>query len=320
MSGLVSRAQKLTAIYIVVALSWVLISDLVLAQFSATTTIFPFIYSLGKAWLFVGVTSALLYRLLRRYHQFDDELLRQLRENEERHLAQELSRQSTEHLRKLSRRLLSVQEEERRALARELHDGLGQQLTALKLNLGVLGRSLTNAAHQHRIADCLEIVDHTLEHIRDTARDLRPAMLDDLGLSSALHWYARRQVERTGCAIEVQDRIPPLSPELETAIFRIVQEAVNNAIRHGQAHCITITVKADNRELAVTIQDNGGGFETETPSTPCESGMGLINMRERTELLGGHFNLTTQPGVGTLIHATLPLLGERHELDPDFTG
>lgn len=320
MGHIASRAQRLTAIYVIVALSWVLISDLFLAQFSATTTVFPLIYSIGKAWLFIGFTSALLYRLLCRYQKFDEELLSQLQETEQRYLAQELSRQSAEHLRKLSRRLLSVQEEERRALARELHDDLGQQLTALKLNLGVLGRSLTNAANQRRIADCLEIVDHTLEHIRNTARDLRPAMLDDLGLSSALHWYARRQAERTGCVIEVHDRIPTLSPELETAIFRIVQEAVNNAIRHGQAHFITITITANNHELMVTIQDNGDGFESEMTSTPCESGMGLINMRERTELLGGRFNLTTQPRVGTLIQATLPLLEECDEPDPDSIG
>ncbi|MCP5127382.1 MAG: sensor histidine kinase [Gammaproteobacteria bacterium] len=317
MDRTVSRAQKLTALYTIVALSWVLISDLFLAQFSASTAVLPFIYSIGKGWLFIGVTSALLYRLLCRYQKFDEELLRQLRENQQRHLAQELSRQSAEYLRKLSRRLLSVQEEERRALARELHDDLGQQLTALKLNLGILGRNLTNAGNQRRIADCLEIVDHTLEHIRDTARNLRPAMLDDLGLSSALHWFARRQTERTGCVIKVQDHLPPLSAELEIAVFRIAQEAVNNAIRHGQAQSIIIAIHTDDQELTLTIQDNGGGFELETPPTHCEPGMGLSNMRERAELLGGQWTLASRPGEGATVKVILPLLEKRYESDPD---
>ncbi|MBK8754123.1 MAG: PAS domain-containing protein [Candidatus Competibacteraceae bacterium] len=225
----------------------------------------------------------------------------------ERKQAEELLQASSQRLKALSRRLLLVQEEERRTLARELHDDFGQQLTALKLNLGLLNnRSLDTVGHR-RIADCLEIVNHTLERVRDTALNLRPSILDDLGLSAALHWYARRQAERAGCVIEVRDCVPPLSPDLETAVFRIVQEAVNNAIRHSAARTIDIAVEISHQRLLLAIRDDGTGFAPEEKPTEDRRGMGLMNMRERVELLGGQFALTSWQGGGTVIEAEIPL-------------
>lgn len=215
---------------------------------------------------------------------------------------------SSHHLQQLSRRLLSVQEEERRALARELHDDFGQQLAALKLNLGLLNGSALDAVGHRRIADCLEIVNHTLERVRDTALNLRPSMLDDLGLSAALHWYTRRQAERAGCVIVVRDCVPPLSPDMETAVFRIVQEAVNNAIQHGRARNIDITIKVANQRLLLAIRDDGAGFTlTNAKSVEDRRGMGLMNMRERVELLGGQFALVSRLGDGAAIEAEIPL-------------
>ena len=133
-------------------------------------------------------------------------------------------------------------------------------------------------------------------------------MLDDLGLVEALHWYARSQAERAGCVIEVQDQLPALlSPKLETAVFRIVQEAVNNAIRHGDAGRIDIVVAVDCGELALTIQDDGAGFDTDALSAEDESGLGLISMRERAELLGGRFALANRLGGGVRVEVTIPL-------------
>ncbi len=216
--------------------------------------------------------------------------------------------ENTERLQQLSRRLLSVQEEERRALARELHDDFGQQLTALKLNLALLERDLRDPTHRNRLHDCIQIIEHTREHIQNTARRLHPSILDDLGLVEALYWYARSQAQRAGCVIEVQDRLPALlSPKLETAVFRIVQEAVNNAIRHGAARRIDIAVAVDCGELALAIQDDGAGFDPDALPTDSESGLGLISMRERAELLGGRFALASRLGGGVRVEVTIPL-------------
>lgn len=213
-------------------------------------------------------------------------------------------------LRQLSQRVISIQEEERRALARELHDDFGQQLAALKLNLGMLSRNLNDAASRRQVADCLEIADHVLERFRDTARDLRPDVLDDLGLSAALHWYARRQADRADCEIVVRDRLPTLPSEIEIAVFRIVQEAVDNAIRHGKARRIAIAVEATDQRLALIVQDDGGGFDSEAvfASHEADVGLGLLGMRERAELLGGRFSLVGRPGEGTVIEVTIPLV------------
>lgn len=217
--------------------------------------------------------------------------------------------ESAERLQQISRRLLSVQEEERRSLARELHDDFGQQLAALKINLAMLERDLQKSTHRHHLADCIQIVEYAQQQIQDTARRLRPAMLDDLGLAEALHWYTRGQSERTGCVIEVRDRLVPLSPELETAAFRIVQEAVNNAIRHGTPHRIAIAIAVDGGELSLMIQDDGAGFDPDAVPDWSKSGLGLIGMRERVELLGGRFRLVSRPGAGARIEATIPLGG-----------
>ncbi len=216
--------------------------------------------------------------------------------------------ENAERLQQLSRRLLSVQEEERRALARELHDDFGQQLAALKLNLAMLERDLRDPMHRNRLNDCIQIIEYTREHIQNTARRLHPSILDDLGLVEALHWYARSQAERAGCVIEVQDQLPTLlSPKLETTVFRIVQEAVNNAIRHGDAGRIDIVVAIDCGELALTIQDDGAGFDTDALPAEDESGLGLISMRERAELLGGRFALANRLGGGVRVEVTIPL-------------
>ncbi len=215
-----------------------------------------------------------------------------------------------EHLQQLSRRLFSVQEAERRRLARELHDDFGQQLAALKLNLATLSRQLCATENQHYVTDSLEIVTHTLERLRNVALDLRPSVLDDLGLAAALHGYARRQAERAGCKIAVWDQLSPLSSEIETAAFRIVQEAVNNAIRHGAAPIIVVIAEVCKQVLWLTIRDDGCGFDPLTIAASGHTGLGLSSMRERTELLNGRFRLASRPGRGVVIEVTIPVSEE----------
>jgi signal transduction histidine kinase len=210
-----------------------------------------------------------------------------------------------------SRQLLETQEFERRMLARELHDEIGQQLGALKLHLRVLGRGANDAQQISRLAECLEIVDATIAAIRNRALELRPSMLDDFGLQAALDWYCSRQAERSGASIEVVldglEQRP--SPDVETACFRIVQEAVNNALRHGESHQIAIRLSDLDQQIALRIQDDGRGFMVPTvqAGTAGGAGFGISSMRERAELLGGSFSITSTPGVGTLVEAMIPL-------------
>jgi PAS domain S-box-containing protein len=209
-----------------------------------------------------------------------------------------------ERLQSLSRRLLSVQEDEKRALARELHDEIGQQLAALKLNLTVLLRGGAPTPATQRLTDCIEIADLTIERIRDAALNLRPSVLDDLGLAAALHWYARRQAERARCRIEVHASVPPLPGDIETAVFRIVQEAVNNAIRHGRAQRIDVALDLKDDWVCLRVADDGGGFDA---ATLCAPSTGLLSMRERAELLGGRFGIDSRRGAGTRVEADIPL-------------
>jgi len=218
----------------------------------------------------------------------------------------------SQRLAHLSRRLLSVQEEERRALARELHDHVGQQLAALKLNLERIRHAHPELAEEMRLTDSLEITDDTMRQIGDTSFDLRPSILDDFGLSPAVRWYAQRQEKRSGLHIVVRAEVEQRLPDhIETAAFRIVQEAVNNAIRHGgSATRVSVALTIDRNWLSLNISDDGCGFDPEalTDLGGEAGGMGLLSMRERAELLGGQFRLRTAPGAGASVEARLPLV------------
>lgn len=210
----------------------------------------------------------------------------------------------------LSRQLLSVQEEERRALARELHDHIGQQLAALKLNLEALRRRHASLAGEPRLFDSLEIIDQAIHQIGDTSLDLRPSMLDDFGLCAALRSYVRRQQIRSGCEITLHGSVEPRLPDhVETAAFRIVQEAVRNAIRHGAATHVHVEIELQADGLVVSVQDDGSGFDPASPASAdrATGGMGLLSMRERAELLGGEFRLSASVGAGTSLRVRLPV-------------
>lgn len=225
--------------------------------------------------------------------------------------SEQAHRDSELRLMSLSRQMLHVQEEERRVLARELHDEVGQQLAALKLNLQTLSRDRQWEGAESRLTDCLEIVETTLGQIRFRALDLRPSVLDDLGLVAALRWYASRQSERAGCAVSVDvgsiTERPPA--EVETVAFRIVQEAVNNALRHGQAKNVAISARLNHDRMVVRVRDDGRGFDVGQALERGHSGkaMGLLGMQERAGLVGGSLELRSTPGAGAEVIATLPL-------------
>lgn len=208
-----------------------------------------------------------------------------------------------EQLRALAMRLAEVEEDERRRLARELHDRVGQNLTALGINLNVLGSQLppeTAARMGARLADCLTLVEETTGHIRDVMAELRPAVLDDYGLLAALHWYGQRFSQRTGLAVAVQgeELTPRLPPAVETALFRIAQEALTNVARHAQASQVTVTLERVDGGIRLVIADDGVGFD---PAVRRRGGWGLMTMRERAEAVGGRLRLDSAPGKGTRV-------------------
>lgn len=229
--------------------------------------------------------------------------------------------QAEEGMRRLSRQLLEVQENERRHLARELHDEVMQTLTALKLSLGAAAQAPTIATRQ--LEESVETVDDLVEQVRSLSLDLRPSMLDDLGLVPALEWYCQRQSRRL--AVPIAFFTAPFSsrpsPEVETTCFRVVQEALTNTAKHSQATQVKVTLQQRDSTLQITIRDNGVGFDTATMHVHSErgSGIGLRGMEERLRLVEGQLDITTAPGHGTEIRARVPMTEIAAEYIPAFT-
>ena len=252
---------------------------------------------------------------------------RELREAEVRRskrLADEALRQANLRLRALSSRMLGIQESERRRLARELHDQIGQALTAVKINLqSLLLHSDTLRAAPH-IEDSIQIVDATIAQVRDLSLALRPPQLDDLGLTAALRWHLDRQARASGIAFrfDADPTIDGLDPDLQVACFRIVQEAVNNALRHARAREIRVLLRADSSELSVLVGDDGAGFDVDAARNDAATGrsLGLISMEERASLAGGRLECRSAPGKGAEIHARLPLHGSAADAVPERSG
>ncbi|HET7731119.1 MAG TPA: ATP-binding protein [Usitatibacter sp.] len=216
-----------------------------------------------------------------------------------------------QRVQRISKRLLTVQEEERRALALELHDDLGQSLAAQKIALHQLRERLAATAEAEPLRACQEITDDILARVRGIAYALRPPQLDQLGLAAALQALARAQREATG--VEVECRCAPLPQRppmaVENACFRIAQEALNNATRHGRATQVVIEVEVKDRILRLAVRDNGVGFEeAEASQRAVRSGsLGLIGMAERAELAGGRLRIRSVAGAGTTVSATFAL-------------
>lgn len=266
--------------------------------------------------LLLSAAFAVVIRDNRQRRVAEYELKRSNEELETRVAARTAEQRLAEsRLRELSRRLLRVQEEERRALARELHDEVGQLLGAIKLNLKALANGGPDGAA--RIRDGLEIVNATIAQIRDRALDLRPALLDDLGLAAALDWLCRQQAQRSGVAIAFASTpLPTLAPDLATAVYRVAQEGITNALKHTRAGQIEIDIRAADDHLDLAITDNGQGFDI----TCISPGVGLPGMRERIETLGGRLELKSTPGKGTRIYVHFELSNDDAPPNPTAAG
>ena len=213
-------------------------------------------------------------------------------------------------LQALARRLVELQESERKDLARELHDRVGQNLTALHINLGVLRAALSSHASSDitsRLDDCAALLESTARDIRSVESELRPPMLDDHGLLAALHWYANKFTRRAGIAVSVRGSqgSERARPEVEIALFRIAQEALNNVAKHAQATSVVISFGSAGSEWRMSVVDDGVGLRPHEAGQP-RGGFGLVTMRERAQAIGGRFNVEGLPQGGTRITVQVP--------------
>lgn len=225
---------------------------------------------------------------------------------------------SNERLRELSHRLMNVQETERRQIAHDLHDEIGQSLTAMKLGLREANNVLESGPTASLLTDSLTILDQVIQQVRNLALDLRPSLLDELGLVPALKWYIKRQGERAGWETEYSAHLGEnhLPPGVEIACFRIVQEALTNVARHAEATHVQVTLTRPGDHLLLVIEDNGQGFNVERAKTRARTGIsiGLLGMEERARLVGGELTITSSPKTGTKLTASLPLVGLNPQL------
>ncbi len=215
---------------------------------------------------------------------------------------------SHERLRALSRRLLEIQEEERGRLARDLHDDIGQALTALKIQVESLrpvgGDEAQRGRVAQRVEECVDTIQSTLERVRQLSLSLRPPQLDDLGLAAALRSHLDRQARVAGLVAHFDAGEAPhdVSPEVETACFRVAQEAITNVLRHARARNLWVRLFDSAGRLALSVRDDGLGFDVQSVR-----GLGLAGMEERTALAGGSLELRAAPGKGTTVLATFPV-------------
>jgi signal transduction histidine kinase len=210
-------------------------------------------------------------------------------------------------LKQLSARLVELQEDERRSISRELHDEVGQSLTGVLVEMANLSVHIRNRdlnAVSVKADEIKKLLENSISVVRNMALLLRPSMLDDLGLVPALEWHAREVSKRTGIRVKIAaEQVPEdLPEEHKTCIYRIVQEALHNSVRHSSASNVRVTVRQQGRRLLLSVEDDGTGFNPQRAR-----GLGLLGMQERVSHLGGDFQIDSTPGHGTVLRAVLPL-------------
>jgi signal transduction histidine kinase len=229
--------------------------------------------------------------------------------------AEEALRQSDKELRILSNELLSAEEKERKRIARELHDGIGQALSAIKFSVesALLEMRHANAPiYRGSLESVIPLTQKTIEEVRRIIKDLRPSILDDLGILATIGWFCREFQDvyagiRIEIAIEIEEKDVP--PHLKTAIYRIMQEALNNVAKHSRADLVNLRLRKIVAGLELSIRDNGRGFNLDKTMALKTSrrGFGLASMRERAELSGASFEINSAAGEGTVIRVAWTL-------------
>ncbi len=225
----------------------------------------------------------------------------------------------TAQLRELSDHLLTIRETERTNIAREIHDELGQQLTILKMDVSWLYQKLQkykDATLIEKTGDTLKMLNETIKTVRRIATELRPSMLDDLGLVEALEWQSKEFEKRSGIKIIFESAIShlPVSNAIATSLFRIYQEALTNVARHAQAKKVYCTLQVKHNQVILSIKDDGAGFDMKTLG--IKKTLGLLGMKERALMMGGRFDIYSKPGEGTSILVTTTLPADNNSKSP----
>lgn len=265
-----------------------------------------------------GATDYVLKTRLGRLGPAVHRALRESADRRERQRAEDKLRRSLDQLRALTTYLQYVREEERTRIAREVHDELGQALTGLKLDMSWLGSKLGRSAKpvQQKVKTMVDHIDETIQTVRRIATELRPGILDSLGLVAAMEWQANEFHQRTGIPCVVTTSIDDTvvwDQDITTVFFRIYQETLTNIIRHAQATRVDVRIDQPDGFLVMTVADNGRGISEEEMAS--SRSLGLVGMRERAMLIGGELLLTGAPGQGTTVTLKVPLNGPRPSRD-----
>ena len=215
--------------------------------------------------------------------------------------------------RALASRILSAQEAERVRVSRELHDDTGQALTLLLIRLHLVEKRSTELEVQRELAELRQLVGETLDGVRRLAVHLGPSVLEDLGLHAAIEWLGDRVRAETGLTVHLSlegdcDAAPP---ETAVAVFRVVQEALTNIVRHARARHVEIRLSTSAAVLDVAVTDDGAGFAVDEARARPSASVGLFGMTERVALVGGRLEIASHRGIGTTVHAVIPIHDER---------
>jgi signal transduction histidine kinase len=256
-----------------------------------------------------GATDYVLKTRLARLGPAVQRALRETAERRERQRAEDKLRRSLDQLRALTSYLQYVREEERTRIAREVHDELGQALTGLKLDMSWLAARIVRNAKpvQEKVKTMVDHIDETIQTVRRIATELRPGILDSLGLVAALEWQANEFQSRTGIPCQVVSTVDDsqLQQQFATVFFRIYQETLTNIIRHAKATRVDVRLAEEDGALVLTVKDNGRGISEEEIANTRS--IGLVGMRERAMLIGGEITLQGVPGKGTTMTLRVPM-------------
>jgi signal transduction histidine kinase len=308
----------------------IILADFTLPQFSALEALrllkslrlsIPFILVTGSQseevaveCMKAGADDYILKTSLKRLPQAVLNVLAKKRAEREKREAEEGLRSTSRQLRALAARLQNAREEERKKIAREIHDELGQMMTAVKIDLAMLDRKLSGrngerliAQAKAEIAAMQKMVDTTIKSVRKIATELRPDVLDNLGLLEALQWQAQEFEHRTGipARLNLTDAPLELDQEKSIAVFRIFQETLTNIARHAKASEVDVTLRTEEGKLLLVVADDGRGITDEEIQGP--GSLGLLGMRERSHLFGGEVQIARGKEKGTIVTVTIPL-------------
>jgi len=324
-SGLVRFGQD--ALWAAVAFAWYGVAGQFFVQASAlppsnfiNQDLFMEVFGFPVQLFRAAMAVAAAYFVIRFLRAFQVETEQKIKELQAARVEEAQKREALKG--ELFRRIVDAQEAERQRIARDLHDETGQALTAIGMGLRGLSTALTNNRNRDQAIKTLRHLESlsadSLQELQRLIADLRPSHLDDLGLPAALRWYAGKVQERTDLKVmvEIEGDELMITSSLKIAIFRIVQEALNNIIKHAQAKDVYIHLEYQPNRVIVSVRDDGVGFDLDLVrmSRSRRSSLGLVGMQERAALLGGEVDIQSSPGQGTLVEAILPLQSTESEV------